>query len=553
MVDPCTKGRHYKTTSLRILSFILIALLIPFINGSEVFAKRPVVTNVLQSAGFPFSDGFENSTLGPNWASSTTNNGTVEISTDYPHTGTRSVFLGQRLAGDASANLILAIDLTGQTDVFLDFWWRASGTALNTSNGIYISDNEGVNWKFVATLNDGSQSYGRKNINIAAAAAANNLTLNNRFRIRIFFDSFNRIANDGLIIDDLQLNQRSEFVTTFPLALADFEGDVFSKGFYPQSSRAGTAQIATDMSPYSGTRSVFLGQRVAGDASADLVLAVDLTGQTDVFLNFWWRASGKASEFTNGVYVSDNDGENWKFVTTLDDNSQSYGRRSVNIAGAAAANNLTLNNRFRIRISFQSFNRDASDGLIIDDLRLVQRADVVATFPIALKDFETEGFVQGFDPQSRGIGTSQIATNTSPRSGVRSLFLGQRVNGSGRSELVLAVNLNGLSTVYLDFWWRASGKAADPNNGIYLSDNDGVTWKFVRSLTSNTQQYTRQTLDIASLAANNALTLNERFRIRISFNSFEGSANDGLIIDDLSLGAENPLIGLRIYMPLARR
>jgi len=289
------------------------------------------------------------------------------LSTDYAHTGNQSMFLGQKVGGDAFASLVLDLDLSGQTDVFLDFWVRATGSG--EYRRLYISDDNGVNWTWISNLDNISQDFSHIVIDLADVSERNSLALNDKFRIRFsYFDTNLGDAGDGMVLDDIRLTQRAEAVASFPLEQQDFEGTTFSQGLYPRSFGNGTAELSTDY-PNNGTQSLFLGQKVAGDAAGTLILALDLSGQTDVFLDFWVRATGRG-EYRR-LYISDDNGVNWTQIRDMDNISQDFSHIVIDLADVADRNNLALNDKFRIRFSYFDTNLgDAGDGMVIDDLRI---------------------------------------------------------------------------------------------------------------------------------------------------------------------------------------
>jgi len=184
----------------------LIALLVlTCFNSSPAAANSSVSASPADTlaADVPFSDDFESGTFGADWSTVKENNGVVEVNGDYPHSGAKSVFLGQKLAGHASASLVLALDLTGQTDVFLDFWVRATG-GFNYRK-VYISDDGGTTWELIRELNNTPQSFKREILNIADAATAEGLELNNKFRISFYYGSALGRASDGMVVDDIQI------------------------------------------------------------------------------------------------------------------------------------------------------------------------------------------------------------------------------------------------------------------------------------------------------------------------------------------------------------
>jgi hypothetical protein len=545
------RAKHtYLSVALAVMLFVL------FGNFNVLLAHRAIpAPGGPLVASFPFADNFESGAFGADWSTTTTNNGIAEVNGDYPHGGLKSAFIGQKVNGNATAALILAINLSGQPDVFLDFWWRATGVGTYTDSSLYISDNNGATWTKIRTLNDNSRSYSHMLVNIAAAAAANGLTLNSQFKIRFLFSTTvsNSQANNGLVLDDLRLTTRMQEVAVFPFPANGFEVSDWPQGMFLQSGNNGVVEINGDY-PHAGLKNAFLGQKVSGNATAILILAVDLSGQSDVFLDFWWRATGVGTYTDSGLYISDNDGTTWTEIRPLNDKSPSYSHMLVNITSAAAANGLALNNRFQIRFHFSTTvsNSQANNGLVLDDVRLTTRAQEVATFPFPQHGFEAGNWPQGMFLQSGNNGIVEI-NGDYPHSGLKSAFMGQKVSGSATAALILAIDLSSQSGVFLDFWWRSTGVGTYTDNGLYISDNDGSTWTKIRTLNSRPSSYEHVSLNIAGAAAANGLTLNNRFQIRFLFSTTSGSsqANNGLVFDDLRLGTIDPIS--RVYLPLVRK
>ena len=161
-------------------------------------------SNLPMAVNFPFFDDFETGIIEPSWGTTASGRGLVENDSDAPHNGNYSIFLGQKVTGDGSASLDLVIDLADQEDVYLDFWWRGTGRAIDPANAVYISENDGVKWIYAGNLSGNSQIYGHAIIHVSEIASANGLTLNNHFMIRIYYDSYGG-AIGGLRIDDVRI------------------------------------------------------------------------------------------------------------------------------------------------------------------------------------------------------------------------------------------------------------------------------------------------------------------------------------------------------------
>lgn len=527
----------------------LIVLLAQFLvigaatSPASVASASPSTT---LSAGVPFTDDFEAGALASDWSLQASSNGVVELNTDYVRSGNQSVFIGQRTSGSATASLILALDLTSQSDVFLDFWARMTGDFENRR--VSISDNAGASWTEIRNFDGLSQSFSHEVIDLVYEATSKGLALNGSFRIAFSYSTdAGGDPGDGMAIDDVRLMQRAQAITSFPLAQESFEAISFPQGLYPQSFNSGVAEITSDY-PRSGARSVFLGQRTSGNASSSLILALDLSGQTDVFLDFWTRSTGT---FENRkVFISDNSGASWAEILNLDSLSQSFSHEVVNLAEVAASKGRSLNARFRIAFTYSTdAGGDPGDGFVIDDLRLVQKSQAIANFPLVLDGFESGTFAQGLYPQSSSSGIVEITTDFK-QTGSRGVFIGQRVAGNAVASLVVALDLTGQSEVFLDFWVRSTGTFE--NRRILISDNSGSTWTEIRNLDSIPQTFRYEVIDIATSAKSKGLALNDRFRIAFTYSTDAGGdPGDGMAIDNFRLSASDPISS--VYLPLLRR
>ena len=561
-------------------SFVLLLLVVlnslPFTNRLQpIYAQAvpkstsvaainvsPKLTLSPTTATFPFFDDFEASGLGADWATYTSGTGVAEISTDNPHSGSRHIFLGQKVVDDGHASLVLSINLANQPDVFLDFWWRATGNVSPAGNasrsGIYISEDNGVTWKKIRDLTGNAQSYNHELINLANAAAAQGLTLNDHFLISFHFERVNNsVSLGGLRVDDIRVTTRTQLITTFPTE-DGFESQAFVQGFYPQSTDTGFAEISSD-NPYSGTYHAYIGQKVStGNVTADIILFTDLANQPDVFLDFWWRAVGNASSSGNGsgsVAISDDYGINWKKIIDLSSNAQSYNHEVIDLVNAAASQGLSLNNHFLIRLRFQRVNNSISlGGLRLDNIRLTTRPQLLAPFPLQ-NGFEANTFSQGIYPRSGGQGIVEIS-NENSHTDTYHVLIGQKQVDDAYALFDLFVDLSGRSSIFLDFWWRTTGDVSPNGNagssGVYISDDYGINWTKVLHLTSNPRTYQSAVVNIAKAAADSGKVLNDHFLIRFYF----GRSNDALTlgslrIDDIRLSDKDPLS--RVYLPMIRR
>ncbi len=185
-------------------------------------------------APLPFYDGFESGSLGAYWSTHATNQGRIRVSTSYPHAGSYSVLLDDSVSGGnySEAGVILTVDLAGQSNVALDFWWREFSDENHSGDGVLISDDGGVSWCQVLSFNNGPNSYRNDVIDLDAAAASCGMSFNGAFQIKFqFYDNY-PISSDGYAIDDVRVEAVGGAPTPTPapggiLLVDDDQGSVY--------------------------------------------------------------------------------------------------------------------------------------------------------------------------------------------------------------------------------------------------------------------------------------------------------------------------------------
>ena len=161
-------------------------------------------------ATLPYSTGFESGALDAYWSTAVTVNGRVRIlNTNTPHSGSYHMVMDDAVSGGYSqTEARLRLNLSGQTQVNLSFWWKDFGDETHTQDGIYFSSNGGTSYVKVYSLNGGSYSdntWRNFVIDVDALAAANGLTLTSTFVVKFQqYDDY-PITTDGFAFDDISV------------------------------------------------------------------------------------------------------------------------------------------------------------------------------------------------------------------------------------------------------------------------------------------------------------------------------------------------------------
>jgi hypothetical protein len=127
-----------------------------------------------------------------------------------------------------------------------------------------------------------------------------------------------------------------------------------------------------------------------------------------------------------------------------------------------------------------------------------------------------------------------------PHTGGYSLLLDDHTSGGldSHASAILALDLEDQPQVEMSFWWRAFDDEIHADDGLFISDDYGVTWHPVFSLTGSTIVFTRTTIDLDTQAATAGVSLNDHFLVKFQFHDDWSIGSDGYAIDDVIVVGE---------------
>jgi len=161
-------------------------------------------------ASVPYSTGFETGSLDQYWATSSTGDGRIRIlSTNTPHSGSYHLTMDDATSGGFSQNEAwLHLDLSGENQVELGFWWKEFGDETHTQDGVYFSSNGGSSCTKIYDLNGSSYTNNTWNeftLDVDALASSHGLSLTNTFVVKLQqYDNY-PMTSDGFAFDDINV------------------------------------------------------------------------------------------------------------------------------------------------------------------------------------------------------------------------------------------------------------------------------------------------------------------------------------------------------------
>jgi hypothetical protein len=176
-------------------------------------------------AQFPFYDGFEGAeegvmrrasevphTLDTGWSAIFTAQGAIRVSGEAAAEGDYGVLIDDQVADEiaSTAALILTINLADQSEVELEFLWREFNDENHPDDGVFISDDRGVNWYKILSFNNGPSEFQLERIQLDDVVMQHGLTYNDEFQIKFQFYDNHPAPNDGYAIDEVRVQSESD-------------------------------------------------------------------------------------------------------------------------------------------------------------------------------------------------------------------------------------------------------------------------------------------------------------------------------------------------------
>ncbi len=428
----------------------------------------------------PYSTGFESGSLDSYWTTASTADGRVRIlTTNAPHSGSRHLTMDDSTNGGFSQNEArLHLDLSAESNVKLDFWWKEFGDETHAQDGVYFSDNGGSSFVKVKDLNGGSvadKTWQHITLDLDQLATSKGLSLTATFVVKFQqYDNY-PMTSDGFAFDDISVTAVSGPVNSLTVTYPN-GGETLTVGEHATitwSSTGSIANVALDYSTNGGSSWHAITSSTANDGSFDWTVPSDETTRGRV------RVSDVAASSTNDV----------------------------------------SNANFTIKAASST---------------------PYTSIPYST-GFESGSLDNYWSTNSTGNGRVRILSSNGPHAGSYHMTMDDSTSGGfSRNEAWLHVNLSAETSVNLEFWWKEFSDETHSQDGIYFSDNGGTSFVKVKDLNGGSvadRTWQRITLDVDQLASNAGLTLSSTFVIKFQQYDNYPMTSDGFAFDEIALTA----------------
>ena len=353
-----------------------------------------------------------------------------------------------------------------------------------------------------------------------------------------------------------------------------FESGQFGNAWTPTPGDAtGVVQVLLDYQNISaantGSFGVAMGKSVVGSYTRNtLDLRLDLSAHEQVELGYWVKDYQDDDDAFDGIFFSDNGGVTFKHVLKFEPskwNDNFYGQfPPLDVDALAKDSSLALTNQFVIRFQQydeRAFTAASPDGFFLDDV--VVRPTTLTYVDLPFSDgFETGSLGSAWqwaNPTYPSLTTNpgtvlpggfvEVAADAQgvPAAHTRTfgLAMGRRANGPlTTNALDLHLDLSGQTDVELSFWINDYGDDDHPQDGIYFSDDDGLTFTPARVYQFEPSKWNDNfygqfpPIDVDALAKERGLMLTDKFVIRFQQydeRAFATSSPDGILLDDIEV------------------
>ncbi|PID27039.1 MAG: hypothetical protein CSB55_09170, partial [Candidatus Cloacimonadota bacterium] len=354
--------------------------------------------------GLPYSMNFENG-IDSNWEMYFSNeHGRIAVTDEYsPYEGNKHLTMDCTERNVPTTNEAwLHLDLSKENRVKLNFFWKEFNDEPHDLDGVYFSDNNGISFTKVYSLTGGSETWQEITLDVDELCLINNLKYSDNFIIKFQQHDNCSLPNDGIAVDNVSVYSA---YSSLPYA-TDFETGMDNYWIISSENKYGRVRITSNNQPHSGNKHLTMDVNTNGHYSVnEAKLFLNLENFKSPELTFWWKEFGDETHSSDGIYFSDDGGENFTKVYGLSSSTYNvWQKKVINIKESATSHNLNLTSKFVIK--FQQYDNYSitSDGFAFDDISVIDKGgayrDKTESEDIIFADLNLMNSPNPFNPET---------------------------------------------------------------------------------------------------------------------------------------------------------
>jgi len=270
----------------------------------------------------------------------------------------------------------------------------------------------------------------------------------------------------------------------------------------------------------------------------EAMLYLNIANTDRLRLKFSWRSFSEEDHDVEGVYFSDDGGNNFVQVYDFElPGTQQFEEVNLDVDSLCSLHGLDRTATFVVKfVQYDNYTAN-SDGIAIDDIHVYEAFADPDNYSTGFESGELDEFWESSGFQNNG--RVQVTSNYTPCSGSYHLTMDSDTQGQyalNNADLYVDFSQGGHSNYTLTFSVKDYGDENNAQDGIYFSDDYGQSFTLVYQLTP--QSWTNQEcqtieLDINQLADQNNLELTNRFIIRFQQYDNYPITTDGMAFDEI--------------------
>ncbi|GCC52283.1 hypothetical protein SanaruYs_25190 [Chryseotalea sanaruensis] len=466
----------------------------------------------------------------PYWTFQSTGDGEVKKSSEYIPQSVPShlvMFGGSSQIGYDLNQARLTIDLRDDVPAALTFDWKSFGNEHHASNGVYFSDNGGASFVKVLDLNTEEHFVYRKET-IMLKETINDLGLCPTRNFVIKFQHYGKYGPPmagGLAFDNVSIIESpyTGDYTSIPFK-ENFENPLSPSFWEKYASTAYSQIVATQSNAYADfcSEGKLVMRTLINDVPSlnEAWLGINLSNVLgSITLSFAYKDNyeigGLTEEnvdpsFNSGLFLSNDRGKTFSQIANIT-KSNDFAYYTFNLSELAQENNITLTETMVLK--FQQYQQPGE--LVLIDNLMIDKGGIAST-PYC-EPF-SGNFLQSWSLSKTNDGVVRVDYNPLVKGS------GKLIMNSGpssisydqmRADLRIDISTSN-DPLELSFDWKSLNNTDVQNaNGVYLSDDGGLTFVKVYNLNTNVHNvYQNIVLNLTELMQANDLCATRDFVIR---------------------------------------